>query len=92
MRWGDGEAALFQESDLCFLFLRELGGCSFFFKKDERVATASLLERIGLGFFCFLFFYEKLPPSSIFFSSSCISLNVHLYRKSLYVIFKEILQ
>ena len=54
MRWGDGEAALFQESDLCFLFLRELGGCSFFFKKDERVATASLLERIGLGFFCSL--------------------------------------
>jgi hypothetical protein len=63
-RWGDGEAALVQKSDLCFLFLREWGGCSFFYiKKDERVATASLLGRIGLGFFYFPFFSEKLPPS-----------------------------
>jgi hypothetical protein len=34
----------------------------FFKKKDERVAAASLIERIGLRFFCFPFFFEKLPP------------------------------
>ena len=62
MRWGDGEATLVQESDLCFLFLREWWLLLFLKKNDERVAAASLIERIGLRFFCFPFFSEKLPP------------------------------
>jgi len=33
-------------------------------KKYERVVTAYLLERIGLGFFLFFFFFLKnYPPS-----------------------------
>jgi len=64
VRWGDGEATLVQESDLCFLFFKGVAAAPFFLnKKDERVATTSLLERIGLGFFLFFFFFsEKLSP------------------------------
>jgi hypothetical protein len=65
MRWGDGEVAVIEESDLCFLFKGSGVAARFFLKKkDERVATASLLERIGLGvFLCFpSIFLISLPP------------------------------
>jgi hypothetical protein len=41
-------------SVLVFFFLKGRGVCFFFFLKIREEATASLLEKIGLGFFlCF---------------------------------------
>jgi hypothetical protein len=41
--------------------------------------------------FCF-FFSEKLQPLLNIFLPPLIWLEIHLYRKSVYVLFKEILQ
>jgi hypothetical protein len=43
-------------------------------------------------FFVFSLFSEKLPHSQYFSPPSLLWLEVYLYRKSLHVLFKEILQ
>jgi hypothetical protein len=49
--------SVWPKRDLCFLFKNQGGGCFIFKKMRGGEATASLLERIGLGFsLCFLSF------------------------------------
>jgi len=84
--------SVWPKRDLCFLFKIRGVAASFLKRWEGGRATASLLERIGLGFsLCFLSFW-KITPLSIFFSSLLLWLEVHLYKKSLHVLFKEILQ
>jgi hypothetical protein len=75
------------------LFLQREGLLCFFILKDEQGATASLLERIWLGFFCVSlnFCLFLCSPCEFVFSSWCLWLEVHLYRKSLHVLLKKIL-
>jgi len=66
--------------------------CVLSFSKVGR--AAGLLEKDGFRvrfLFVLLFKCAKLPPQN-FLLPLCIWLEVHLYKKSLHVLFKEILQ
>jgi hypothetical protein len=84
--WRRGRLVLVHESEN-----QKQGGrlCFFLFKGRERPEEE---DEMGLGFFVFRFFFLKNCPLLNIFLPQCIWLEVHLYRKSLHMLFKEILQ
>jgi hypothetical protein len=63
--------------------------CFFLFKWRERPEEE---DETGLGFFVFGSSFLKNYPLLNIFLPQCVWLEVHLYRKSLHMLFKEILQ
>ena len=79
-----GPLGIVSTTSAALFFLDDQGGYGFFARED----------RVRVFFLCLsLIFLVSLPLCEyVCFSPQCIWLEVHLYRKSLHVLFKEILQ
>jgi hypothetical protein len=81
------------QREISVFFFKIRGAAALFFKKMRGGKGYDFFAREDRFRFFFVFFLilENYPLVNIF-SPSLLWLEVHLYRKSLHVLFKEILQ